>query len=117
MQNLRAECAYEHLVKFRSIHPQLLDLCRRIDALDHVVARACIDLTNLETAVETAENELGKCSTVSDRLFGILNPLSLFVSEISLLIIELSMIPYDVFWFNSNLILFFCRNQEILKVQ
>ncbi|KAK0084561.1 hypothetical protein PV325_006790 [Microctonus aethiopoides] len=81
VQNLRAECAYEHLVKFRSIHPQLLDLCRRIDALEHVVARACIDLTNLETAVETAENELGKCSTVSDRLFGILNPLSLFKSR------------------------------------
>lgn len=56
-------------------------LFKRIDALEHVVAKASVDLTNLEVAVDTAETELGSYSTVSDRLFGILNPLSLFVSN------------------------------------
>ncbi|XP_057335214.1 biogenesis of lysosome-related organelles complex 1 subunit 4-like [Microplitis mediator] len=78
VQNLRAECTFEHLVRFRSVNPQLLELCKRIDALEHVVARANIDLTNLEAAVDTAEIELGVSTTVSDRLLGIFNPLSLF---------------------------------------
>lgn len=39
---------------------------------------ANVNLTALETAVDKAEAELG----VSDRLFGILNPLSFFVSII-----------------------------------
>ncbi|CAD6208194.1 GSCOCG00010447001-RA-CDS [Cotesia congregata] len=81
VQNLRAECTFEHLVRFRSVNPQLMELCKRIDALEHVVARANIDLTNLEAAVDTAEVELGVSTTVSDRLLGIFNPLSLFKSK------------------------------------
>jgi hypothetical protein len=53
-------------------------LRRRIDALEHVVAIANMNLSTLETAVDKAEAELG----VSDRLFGMLNPLSFFVSII-----------------------------------
>jgi len=49
---------------------------RRIDALEHVVAMANMNLNTLEAAVDKAETELG----VSDRLFGMLNPLSFFVS-------------------------------------
>ncbi|XP_015126657.1 biogenesis of lysosome-related organelles complex 1 subunit 4 [Diachasma alloeum] len=81
VQNLRAECTFEHLVRFRSVHPALMELCKRIDALERVVARASVDLVSLETAVEAAEAELGGNATVSDRLFGILNPLSLFKSK------------------------------------
>ncbi|XP_011315480.1 biogenesis of lysosome-related organelles complex 1 subunit 4 isoform X2 [Fopius arisanus] len=81
VQNLRAECTFEHLVRFRSVHPALMELCKRIDALEHVVARASIDLVSLEAAVEAAEAELGASTTVSDRLFGIFNPLSLFKSK------------------------------------
>lgn len=54
----------------------MTSLCRRIDALEHVVAMANMNLSSLEAAVDKAEAELG----VSDRLFGILNPLSFFVS-------------------------------------
>ncbi|XP_034933681.1 biogenesis of lysosome-related organelles complex 1 subunit 4 [Chelonus insularis] len=81
VQNLRAECTYEHLIRFRSVNPQLMELCRRIDALEHVVARASIDLTNLEAAVDNAEAELGANTTVSDRLRGIFSPLSFFRSK------------------------------------
>lgn len=56
----------------------MTSLCKRIDALEHVVAMANINLSSLEAAVDKAEAELG----VSDRLFGILNPLSFFVSII-----------------------------------
>lgn len=51
-------------------------LRRRIDALEHVVAIANMNLSTLEAAVDKAEAELG----TSDRLFGMLNPLSFFVS-------------------------------------
>lgn len=49
---------------------------KRIDALEHVVAMANMNLSTLEAAVDKAEADLG----VSDRLFGMLNPLSFFVS-------------------------------------
>lgn len=52
------------------------NLCRRIDALEHVIAMANVNLSTLEAAVDNAESELG----ISDRLFGMLNPLSFFVS-------------------------------------
>ncbi|KAF7998356.1 hypothetical protein HCN44_009754 [Aphidius gifuensis] len=81
VQNLRAECAYEHLVKLRSAESELMTIFKRIDALENIVAKASVDLSNLEAAVDTAENELGGYSTVSDRLFGILKPLSLFKSK------------------------------------
>lgn len=55
---------------------ELLMLCRKIDALEHVLIAANVSLTALETAVDTAEAELG----VTDRFFGILNTLSFFVS-------------------------------------
>lgn len=55
---------------------ELVTLCRKIDALEHVLIAANVSLTALETAVDTAEAELG----VTDRFFGILNPLSFFVS-------------------------------------
>lgn len=54
----------------------MADLRKRIDALEHVVAMANMNLNALEAAVDKAEGELG----VSDRLFGMLNPLSFFVS-------------------------------------
>lgn len=55
---------------------ELVTLCRKIDALEHVLIAANVSLTALETAVDTAEAELG----VTDRFFGILNTLSFFVS-------------------------------------
>lgn len=76
VENGSAECIQQHLPKLQYIKDGMTSLCKRIDALEHVVAMANMNLSSLETAVDKAEAELG----VSDRLFGILNPLSFFVS-------------------------------------
>ncbi|KAK2583759.1 hypothetical protein KPH14_009671 [Odynerus spinipes] len=69
-----ADCMNKHIPRLRHVQKELATLCRRIDALERVLIAANVSLTALETAVDTAEAELG----VSDRLFGILNPLSFF---------------------------------------
>lgn len=76
VENGSAECIQQHLPKLQYMKDGMTSLCKRIDALEHVVAMANMNLSSLETAVDKAEAELG----VSDRLFGILNPLSFFVS-------------------------------------
>ncbi|XP_043277186.1 biogenesis of lysosome-related organelles complex 1 subunit 4 isoform X2 [Venturia canescens] len=81
VQTVGAECTSEHRPRLQSVRPELSSLCKRIDALEHIVARANVDLTALETAVETAEAELGGVG-VSDRILGMLNPIShLFKSK------------------------------------
>lgn len=65
----------------------MAELCQRIDALEHVVARASCDLNSLEIAVDNAEAVLGGHATVSERILGIFNPLSLFVSTTETLLI------------------------------
>ncbi|KAF7381033.1 hypothetical protein HZH68_015908 [Vespula germanica] len=69
-----SECMNEHIPRIRHMRKELVTLCRKIDALEHVLIAANVSLTALETAVDTAEAELG----VTDRFFGILNPLSFF---------------------------------------
>ncbi|EZA59251.1 Cappuccino-like protein [Ooceraea biroi] len=69
-----AECMQQHLPKLQHMKDGMATLHRRIDALEHVVAMANMNLSTLEAAVDKAEAELG----VSDRLFGMLNPLSFF---------------------------------------
>lgn len=76
VENGSAECIQQHLPKLQYMKDGMTSLCRRIDALEHVVAMANMNLSSLETAIDKAETELG----ISDRLFGILNPLSFFVS-------------------------------------
>lgn len=71
------QCMDQHIPQLQDMQQEVVNLCRRIDALEHVIALANVNLTTLETAVENAEAELG----ISDRLFGILNPLSFFVSS------------------------------------
>ncbi|GAB1868179.1 Biogenesis of lysosome-related organelles complex 1 subunit 4 [Camponotus japonicus] len=74
VENGSTECIQQHLPKLQHMKDGMTSLCKRIDALEHVVAMANINLSSLEAAVDKAEAELG----VSDRLFGILNPLSFF---------------------------------------
>ena len=64
----------QHIPKLQDMQQAVSNLCRRIDALEHVIAMANVNLTTLEAAVDNAEAELG----ISDRLFGMLNPLSFF---------------------------------------
>jgi len=73
-----AECMQQNLPTLQHMKDGMATLRRRIDALEHVVAIANMNLSTLEAAVDKAEAELG----VSDRLFGMLNPLSFFVSII-----------------------------------
>ncbi|XP_024938575.1 biogenesis of lysosome-related organelles complex 1 subunit 4 isoform X2 [Cephus cinctus] len=77
VQTEGAECMSGHIPRLLSIRPELRNLGKRIDALNFFVARANADLTALETAVDNAEAELGGPETI----FGMLNPLSLFVSH------------------------------------
>ncbi|XP_076230753.1 biogenesis of lysosome-related organelles complex 1 subunit 4 [Calliopsis andreniformis] len=69
-----AQCIDEHVPQLQNMQQEVSNLCKRIDALEHVIAMANVNLTTLETAVDSAETELG----VSDRLFGMLNPLYFF---------------------------------------
>ncbi|EFN83379.1 Protein cappuccino-like protein [Harpegnathos saltator] len=69
-----AECMQQHLPKLQHVKDSMANLRKRIDALEHVVAMANMNLNTLEAAVDKAEAELG----VSDRLFSMLNPLSFF---------------------------------------
>lgn len=78
MENGSTECIQQHLPKLQHMKDGMTSLCKRIDALEHLVAMVNINLSSLEAAVDKAEAELG----ISDRLFGILNPLSFFVSII-----------------------------------
>ncbi|XP_011873911.1 PREDICTED: biogenesis of lysosome-related organelles complex 1 subunit 4 [Vollenhovia emeryi] len=74
VENSSAECMQQHLPKLQHMKEGMAALRKRIDALEHVVAMANMNLSTLEAAVDKAEADLG----VSDRLFGILNPLSFF---------------------------------------
>jgi len=78
VESSNAECMQQNLPTLQHMKDGMGTLRRRIDALEHVVAIANMNLSTLETAVDKAEAELG----VSDRLFGMLNPLSFFVSII-----------------------------------
>lgn len=69
-------CVEQHVPKLQEMQQEVSKLCKRIEALEHVIAMANVNLTTLEAAVDNAEAELG----ISDRLFGMLNPLSFFVS-------------------------------------
>ena len=64
----------QYIPRLQDMQQAVSNLCRRIDALEHVIAMANVNLTTLEAAVDNAEAELG----ISDRLFGMLNPLSFF---------------------------------------
>ncbi|XP_014467645.1 PREDICTED: biogenesis of lysosome-related organelles complex 1 subunit 4 [Dinoponera quadriceps] len=68
------ECMQQHLPKLQYMKDGMANLRKRIDALEHVVAMVNMNLNALEAAVDKTEAELG----VSDRLFGMLNPLSFF---------------------------------------
>ncbi|XP_011141187.1 biogenesis of lysosome-related organelles complex 1 subunit 4 isoform X2 [Harpegnathos saltator] len=72
-----AECMQQHLPKLQHVKDSMANLRKRIDALEHVVAMANMNLNTLEAAVDKAEAELG----VSDRLFSMLNPLSFFKTQ------------------------------------
>ncbi|XP_031849021.1 biogenesis of lysosome-related organelles complex 1 subunit 4 [Nomia melanderi] len=74
VQTERMQCMDQHIPQLQDMQQEVVNLCRRIDALEHVIALANVNLTTLEAAVENAEAELG----ISDRLFGMLNPLSFF---------------------------------------
>ncbi|XP_011632696.1 biogenesis of lysosome-related organelles complex 1 subunit 4 [Pogonomyrmex barbatus] len=74
VENSNAECMQQHLPKLQHMKDGMATLRKRIDSLEHVVAMANMNLSTLEAAVDKAEADLG----VSDRLFGILNPLSFF---------------------------------------
>ncbi|XP_011060502.1 PREDICTED: biogenesis of lysosome-related organelles complex 1 subunit 4 [Acromyrmex echinatior] len=74
VENSSAECMQQHLPKLQQMKDGMATLRNRIDALEHIVAMANMNLNTLEAAVDKAEADLG----VSDRLFGILNPLSFF---------------------------------------
>ncbi|XP_032668392.1 biogenesis of lysosome-related organelles complex 1 subunit 4 [Odontomachus brunneus] len=74
VENGNAECMQQHLPKLQHMKDGMATLRKRIDALEHVVAMANMNLNTLEAAIDKAEAELG----VSDRLFGMLNPLSFF---------------------------------------
>lgn len=66
----------QYLPKLESMKDGMTVLCKRIDALEHIVEVANMNLCTLEVAVDKAEAELG----ISDKLFGIPNPLAFFVS-------------------------------------
>ncbi|XP_012524589.1 biogenesis of lysosome-related organelles complex 1 subunit 4 [Monomorium pharaonis] len=74
VENSSTECMQQHLPKLQNMKDGMATLRKRIDALEHVVAMANMNLSALEAAVDKAEADLG----VSDRLFGMLNPLSFF---------------------------------------
>lgn len=74
VESANTECMQQHLPKLQNMKDGMADLCKKIDALEHVVAMANMNLNTLEAAMDKAEAELG----VSDRLFGMLNPLSFF---------------------------------------
>lgn len=65
-----AKCTSEHIPLFRSLRPQLANVCNLIDALEKLVDRVGVDLATLEADVEVAEADLG----VPDKRFGMLNP-------------------------------------------
>ncbi|KOC59958.1 Protein cappuccino like protein [Habropoda laboriosa] len=74
VQSESSQCTDQYVPRLRDMQPEIANLCRRIDALEHVIAMVNVNLTTLEAAVDNAEAELG----ISDRLFGMLNPLSFF---------------------------------------
>ncbi|XP_003703240.1 biogenesis of lysosome-related organelles complex 1 subunit 4 [Megachile rotundata] len=74
VQSESSKCTDQQIPRLEDMEQEVTNLCRRIDALEHVIAMANVNLTTLEAAVDNAEAELG----ISDRLFGMLNPLSFF---------------------------------------
>ncbi|XP_046736162.1 biogenesis of lysosome-related organelles complex 1 subunit 4 isoform X1 [Diprion similis] len=74
VQSEGAECLNGQIPRVQVVRQELTSLCRRIDALEHVVGRANVTLVSLEAAVDAAEADLG----VPDSLFSKLNPLSFF---------------------------------------
>lgn len=76
VQSENSQCIDQHIPRLKDMQQEVINLSRRIDALEHVIAMINVNLTTLEAAVDNAETELG----ISDRLFGMLNRLSFFVS-------------------------------------
>lgn len=83
---------------------EVINLNRRIDALEHVIAMVNVNLTTLEAAVDNAEAELG----VSDRLFAMLNRLPFFVSYTCF---------HDVHKKISKVVLYFRKRPKNLRYQ
>lgn len=73
----RTELVDGRLHRLLPLKTELLYLCKKIDNLEYIVARANSDLSVLEAAVENAEADLG----TSDRVFGILNTLPFFKKQ------------------------------------
>ncbi|XP_624429.2 biogenesis of lysosome-related organelles complex 1 subunit 4 isoform X1 [Apis mellifera] len=74
VQSENSQCIDQHIPRLKDMQQEVINLSRRIDALEHVIAMINVNLTTLEAAVDNAETELG----ISDRLFGMLNRLSFF---------------------------------------
>ncbi|XP_068984599.1 biogenesis of lysosome-related organelles complex 1 subunit 4 [Bombus flavifrons] len=74
VQSENSLCIDQHIPKLQDMQQEVINLSRRIDALEHVIAMINVNLRTLEAAVDNAEAELG----ISDRLFGMLNRLSFF---------------------------------------
>ncbi|OAD60328.1 Protein cappuccino like protein [Eufriesea mexicana] len=74
VQSENSQCIDHHIPRLQSMQQEVVNLSRRIDALEHVIAMVNVNLATLEAAVDNAEAELG----VSDRLFGMLNRLPFF---------------------------------------
>ncbi|XP_012281894.1 biogenesis of lysosome-related organelles complex 1 subunit 4 isoform X2 [Orussus abietinus] len=74
VQTEGAQCMSENIPRIESVRSELGTMWMRVDALQKVIARVNTELTAMETAVDNAEAALG----VSDRIFGMINPLSFF---------------------------------------
>ncbi|CAL7945456.1 unnamed protein product [Xylocopa violacea] len=74
VQSESNQCIDQHIPRLKNMQEEVVNLNKRIDALEHVIAMINVNLATLEAAVDNAEAELG----ISDRLFGMLNPLSFF---------------------------------------
>ncbi|XP_076748768.1 biogenesis of lysosome-related organelles complex 1 subunit 4 isoform X1 [Xylocopa sonorina] len=74
VQSESNQCIDQYIPRLQNMQEEVVNLNKRIDALEHVIAMVNVNLATLEAAVDNAEAELG----ISDRLFGMLNPLSFF---------------------------------------
>ncbi|XP_076748769.1 biogenesis of lysosome-related organelles complex 1 subunit 4 isoform X2 [Xylocopa sonorina] len=73
VQSESNQCIDQYIPRLQNMQEEVVNLNKRIDALEHVIAMVNVNLATLEAAVDNAEAELG----ISDRLFGMLNPLSI----------------------------------------
>ncbi|CAK9809458.1 Biogenesis of lysosome-related organelles complex 1 subunit 4 [Anthophora quadrimaculata] len=90
VQSESNQCTDQYVTSLRDMQLEVTNVCRRIDALEHVIAMVNVCLTTVEAAVDNAEAELG----ISDRLFGMLNPLSFF-KKIQKPVIPNRLPPYE----------------------